>query len=466
VSRARTIALVPLAVTLVACAPNTAPAPAQLLLYLDTDAPLPSGSSASPDALAPAPLFNRVRFDVVRGEGTSACDCSEEFDVTQDLVMSGAASFGVLPPLAGDGAIRVRLFRDTAIVQGEPDPGSTIDMTFALPAAPTNGAADYTLFLPTDVVGVPQGTTTPLTPRAGRPNPAHVGTWAGAKRTPCASPAREGEVCVPGGAFWMGNVAVPNQGPGSGNVSRLVVLSPYFIDATEVTVAAYRTGGGQIGFPWSGTVSCDLTDYCTYTPAPGPNDMLPVTCMIWQQARSFCQSQGKDLPTEAEFEYVAGGLASQPYVWGRDVPQCGDAVFGRGGLGSYAGYPSQCISLGSGQQCEGSPPGGVGYGGPLPPMSGALDRLTIAFSGFEGTVYDLDGNVAEFARDRWDLETGPCWSRPGVYANPLCTDPASSEFVVGAGDWAEAPADLLAAQRSASVSFGGGPEYGFRCVRE
>ena len=60
--------------------------------------------------------------------------------------MSGGASFGVLPPLAGDGTIRVRLFRGNAIVQGEPDPGSTIDITFALPAAPPTGAGEYTLF--------------------------------------------------------------------------------------------------------------------------------------------------------------------------------------------------------------------------------------------------------------------------------------------------------------------------------
>ena len=99
-------------------------------------------------------------------------------------------------------------------------------------------------------------------------------------------------------------------------------------------------------------------------------------------------------------------------------------------------------------------------------MSGTLDRLTIAFPGFNGTVYDLAGNVAEFARDRWDLETGPCWSRTGIYTNPVCGDPASNEVVVRAGDWAESPADLLAAERSSSVAFGGGPEYGFRCVRD
>jgi len=53
--------------------------------------------------------------------------------VTDDRVESGGVSFGVLPPLAGHGTLRVRLFRGDATVQGEPDPGSTIDVTFALP---------------------------------------------------------------------------------------------------------------------------------------------------------------------------------------------------------------------------------------------------------------------------------------------------------------------------------------------
>ena len=43
----------PFAVAFGACSPSTLPAPAQLLLYLDTDAPLPSGSSASPERSPP-----------------------------------------------------------------------------------------------------------------------------------------------------------------------------------------------------------------------------------------------------------------------------------------------------------------------------------------------------------------------------------------------------------------------------
>jgi formylglycine-generating enzyme len=455
-----------LASLLLACSARTAPAPGQLLLYLDTDAPLPTGSSVTEDVLTPAPLFDRVRFDVVKGASACASDCSREFDVTEALVMSGGASFGVLAPLVGDATLRVRLFRASAVVEGEPDPGSTVDRTFALPEPPSVGVAAYTLFMPTEDAGVPDGTVTPIAPEPGRPNPAHAGTWAGATRTPCASPAREGEVCIPGGAFWMGNLSVPNCGPGSGSVSRLVVLSPYFMDATEVTVGAFRQGGGQSTVTATGTSGCEIVDYCTYTPSPGPNESLPVNCVDWQEARSYCQNQGKDLPTEAEFEYAAGGLASQPYVWGTDVPSCGQAVFARGGYGAFGGTVSICSEVAAGQECSGAPPGGVGLGGPLPPRSGTLDRLVVDLPGEGGTIYDLAGNVTEFARDHWDLETGPCWSRPGVYDDPVCDDPSSTDVPVRGGAWSFAASELLAARRSGATDDAIDPEYGFRCVRE
>ncbi len=454
---------------LLECSPSatTLPPVGQLVLYLDTDAPLPSTvDGGEPSALTPVPLFDRVRLDATPTGDAGACDdCSREFDVTEDSVQKGAASFGVLASLAGHGTIRVRLFRGAATVEGEPDPGSTIDMTFALPAVSAEGIVSRTLFLPTDDVGTPLGTKTPLASTPGAPNPSHVGSWPGAKRKNCSAAPRDGEVCVPGGAFWMGNVAAATEGPQSGNVSRLVVLSPYYLDATEMTVGAYRSQGGEVIQAWAGVTGCKIEDYCTYTPAPGDEDDLPVNCIDWSEARAVCAKQAKDLPTEAQFEYAASGLAGSAFVWGTDVPECGDAVFARGGYGSFAGYADTCVSPGQGTQCSGAPPGGLGHGGPKAPKSGLRDRLTIALPGWKGTVFDLMGNVGEFTRDRWDLETGPCWSRPGVYENPLCSDPAATEVSARGGDWTASPVGLLAAGRRPNADNSGGPQLGFRCAR-
>jgi formylglycine-generating enzyme required for sulfatase activity len=447
--------------------PQTLPPLGQLVLYLDTDAPLPSGAAGVASALTPAPLFDRVRFDATpTGEAVDAagCDCSRQFDVTEERVRKGEVSFGVLGSLAGHGTIRVRMFRGGATVQGEPDPRSTIDMTFALPSVPAEGIVSRTLFLPTENVGTPLGTTTPLETSPGPPDPYHVGTWPGAQRKNCPAAPHAGEVCVPGGAFWMGNVAAAN-GPGSGNVSRLIVMSPYYIDATETTVAAYRAAGGQDQAPWPGTDGCDLIDYCTYSSAPGKYDDLPINCIDWAEARMVCQSQGKDLPSEVQFEYVASELAGNDFVWGFDLPQCGDAVFERGGYGYYFSFPSDCVSPNGDTECCGSPLGGLGLGGPLPPNSSMRDMLTIALPGWTGTIYDLAGNLGEYARDQWDLETGPCWSKPGIYTDPVCMDPDSSQVVVRGGDWTAGPEGLLAAQRTPSILNAAGPQIGFRCVR-
>jgi formylglycine-generating enzyme required for sulfatase activity len=58
-----------------------------------------------------------------------------------------------------------------------------------------------------------------------------------------------------------------------------------------------------------------------------------VACMSVEGAEAYCQSQGKRLPTEAEWELAAGGRAKRWLPWdptGKLKPKCEDAVFARG----------------------------------------------------------------------------------------------------------------------------------------
>jgi formylglycine-generating enzyme required for sulfatase activity len=431
--------------------------PGSIALYLDTDAPLPPAGGLAVLASDPQPLFDRVAIEVFApGSRVPCAGCVNTFALDADLLRQRAASI-VIAPLPGTAGYRarVRLFlAANTTADGEPDPRATVDVTVALPSVGADGRTDVTVTLLTDAVGVPAGTLdAPVDAAPGRPATSRVGTWPDAARVDCADPPREGEVCVPGGAFWMGTerdifTAIPSHdalGP------RLVVLAPFYLDATEMTVARYRAAKG-VALEWSGETSGDtLTDFCTTTKTPGPNEDRPANCMNWASARSACAAFGEVLPTEAQLEYVASGLGRHRFVWGDDQPACGDAVFGRTGYGKFSADSAPC-----------KPP--VSPGGPAPVGGGALDRLTLP----TGTIVDIAGNVGEFARDDWNRHDEPCWAGAGVYRDPLCIGKSAADGATHSergGDWLVTGGQLTRTARTGNAPAILSPEIGFRCGR-
>jgi formylglycine-generating enzyme required for sulfatase activity len=280
-----------------------------------------------------------------------------------------------------------------------------------------------------------------------------VGTWPGAKRVPCSGAPLPGEVCVPGGAYWMGNPALSTSLPGGqADAQRLVVVAPFFVDATEVTVAQLRASGlATSGDPMTaaGSLPTDLEATCTYTTEAGDAEAFPVNCVSWDKGRAYCQAAGKDLPTEAQWEYVAGALRSLDFVWGRDDPTCTDAVFGPGGVGAYVGAISPCRPT-------------EGLGGPLPAGSGARDVLELS----TGKVFDLAGNLFEQARDVFNAQDEPCWG-PGVFHDPSCETPgAFGGRAFRGGGWTSTQGELLAANRYFFGATLTSSQLGFRCARD
>jgi len=86
-----------------------------------------------------------------------------------------------------------------------------------------------------------------------------------------------------------------------------VRLSAYWLDRTEVTVAAYAR--------------CVALRRCQPPPfAQGARRFdkptYPVGLVTWQQAAAYCQHRGARLPTEAEFERAARGVVRRKYPWG------------------------------------------------------------------------------------------------------------------------------------------------------
>jgi sulfatase modifying factor 1 len=451
-----------------ACGPSTEPPLGQILLYVDTDAPLPPAPGDVLGDRDPLPLFDRVRIEVFPpGAGVPCAGCTHEFDIDRTLVNAKRASVGIVTaPFTAGYVAHIRMFRGAFVEQGEPRADATLEEWVALPRVAEDGVVPVTVLLHTDDLARPRGTlAAPLAPDVRVPD-GLAGTWAGAARADCAGAPQPGEVCVPGGAFWMGNPALESEeGDDDVTVLRIVSLSPFFLGATEVTVGQFRSKGIAVpNDPMVFTTSDGAPYYppthCTFTATAGNDEDLPLNCVSWEQARKYCQQLGADLPTEAQFEFVAGGLQSNVYVWGQDTPSCGDAVFFRSAIDETdLKCPGQWLSA---------------------PGQGARDRLQLA----GGEIVDLAGNLSEHALDLWNRETDHCWGI-GVFRDPVCTTPSSapnddpSVHTIKGGGWVTAALPLAAAARQPGISFAkaieSGPaggvytpvvaNTGFRCAR-
>ena len=171
--------------------------------------------------------------------------------------------------------------------------------------------------------------------------------------------------------------ATPPWRAGSGDMLRVVggrfsprtqpgpaELSSYWLDRTEVTVAAYQ--------------QCVRAKKCK-KPASGPGcngnvadrGQHPVNCVSATKAADFCKWAGKRLPTQAEWEWAARGRdAARYHPWGSEA------------TGARACWNGEGNSLGAGNR-KGTCPVG-----------------THADDAALGGVVDLAGNVGEWTSDR------------------------------------------------------------------
>jgi formylglycine-generating enzyme required for sulfatase activity len=432
---------------------GVAPRP-QLVLHFDTDAPVPSREPRHIDAFTPIALFDRLRVDVFPPGASEPCSgCRNEFQVDSELFAAGKASIGVLTPVGAAGwRARVRLFLGRLVdANGEPTSGSTIDVWAALPVQRPEGVVHATVMLRTDDVGLVPDPNAPVPASAGAPVQSKVGSWPPSIRRPCG-PTIAGTVCVPGGAFWMGNKAASATEGHDPTWHRLVTVAPFSMDPHEVSVAEFRAGGGSTAI-WNGSnAGAGFQDWCTFTKAPGPRDALPVSCVAWRTARPWCANKGGDLPTEAQLELVATSWGSAMFAWGNDVPSCSDAVWGRGGFGFFAGVVSH--------NCRSSSMALGMMGGPEPAGSGALD----AIAGADGTIVDISGNVSEWVRDRFADENEPCWTGR-ILNDPWCAPASSTDPIVGrSGAWNNDVPTMRGDRRFKGLQTDLDVAIGFRCV--
>ncbi|MEM1033559.1 MAG: SUMF1/EgtB/PvdO family nonheme iron enzyme [Myxococcota bacterium] len=427
-----------------ACGERTLPPEGQVLLYVDTDAPLPAAPGDPPREI-PA-LFDRLRIDIIpEGEDTPCDGCTRIFSLDHDAVDAGEASVGIVPGAPGERArVRIRLYRSGGTASAEPRPLSTIERFVRLPAVDDTGVVEASVFLPATEVGQVLGSlASPREPTAGRDAGGRTGRWPGPP-APCPPDLPPGRLCVPGGAFWMGDprLDLSSVDDTGGERERLVVLSTFIVDAAEVTVGAIRASGVA---RLQGGVSADPSEVladCTYTAAPGGREALPVNCVTWFTANAHCEAVGGALPTEAQLEFLRSARGRSRFVWGEAAPECGDAV--------YAAK----------DQCAGVWP-------PEPAPAGSAVRDRLALPG--GEAVDLAANVAEWARDRWQRDEEPCWAA-SLAVNPVCDTPSAIDDDARSfrgSAWEENfDLNLPAAtrRRLADEMFAVSSSLGFRCV--
>lgn len=434
---------------LLGCAPSAPPPEGQLVIHVTTDAPLPA-APGQPARAVPA-LFDRLELALFEPGAVAPCEgCRREVAVDHDLVDAGRASFGsVAPPGQGGYRLRVRLYRNAGTIAGTPRPASTLEKLVELPAVRAGEVDHLTVTLLTEHVGQPPGAPVAAVP--GRPPAGLVGSFAGAARVGCASAPPMGMACVPGGAFWMGDPTLDTTDSSEydGRLERLVVLSPFFADGSEVTVGEFRKSGLASSLVPGGPsdnphVPGPGFEQCRYTQLPGAFEDHPVNCLSWHKAQAYCEFLGGTLPSEAQLEYLQSGLGRAPFVWGTEAPACEDAVFDR--------EPSEACAA------QGSGPAAVG--------SGARDRLALG----SATAVDLAGNLSEWAFDQWNRETEPCWGT-GVFQDPRCETPSTLDppaRVMRGGGWHTSPPLMRAALRARLVNETHAVSHavGFRCVRQ
>jgi formylglycine-generating enzyme required for sulfatase activity len=207
----------------------------------------------------------------------------------------------------------------------------------------------------------------------------------------------------------------------------------------------------------------DDPSLCTWSESVGEREELAMTCISWYGARAVCRFFGGDLPTEAQWEYVAtaaGRVYETSWPWGNDepacecdgsTPPCHRAVFGRSDLSGVA-IASRCYER------------TAATFGPLPVTAseGPQGDETPWLDGVNGVV-GLAGGVREWVRDAFRPFDHPCWERASV-VDPECVEEDAPLRVARGGDWILSTLETFGTWRLAMPAPIASPQTGFRCV--
>lgn len=457
---------------LAACSSEAPPLP-QLVVVVDTDAPTVSQLLGDPSFSADAHV-DTVRVDAIDATG-------QAFDL-RDFVAPDAKdwpiSFGIAAPAsAARIRLRIRGFRGKLATPGrlhdtatlDPPPEITLDRLVDI-ESPTEGVRRVRVVLASACRGAPVSflapasncidaarTTAPATEGVEElggalPTSTLVGSWPGAREVPCKSAKVAGRVCVPGGFSILGDLdvaGIADQGQLDSVPLRPVLLSPFWLDEKEVTVAQIVALASKLTNPLpalNDPKDVNQNAFCTWLgPMDSPNAELPINCVSWETAAEACTLMNGKLPTEAQWEHAARGRGeARRYPWGDAENACCVSSQARQGPPSI---PAECN--GSGLEPVGSHQASASCGG-----LGDVSR---------DEVLDMGGSVTEALLDSSRPYSDACWSARGVPTDPICISAGTSVHSERGGSWNSGLSTALSARRD-YYDPKGNPTAGFRCA--
>ncbi len=255
---------------------------------------------------------------------------------------------------------------------------------------------------------------------------------------------------IPAGQFFMGSDqrdAFDNEKP-----SHNVKLDAFCMDLYEVTMDKYKACS-DVGkcrrapeeVEWPGITDKDRKIYSPLCNANHPDHgNHPVNCVTWKMADTYCKAQGKELPTEAQWEYATRGPDGRVYPWGDDPPTakhlnaCG----------------SECMAWGRKHhvQMHELYKADDGYAATAPVGSFPLGRSRFG-------PFDVVGNVWEWTADWY----GPY--KPGAEVNPTGPKTGDKRVIRGGAFNGSQASWLRPSFRYAQDPTARSHGIGFRCAK-